>query len=383
MVALLPQFTVNARPKPSKLNAATWRQLTDDLGTAPATSGVWKRAEDAVTIWSNAIRHESGCGRIHQREGRLRTPQFVHRLWASAHHGFTSRKMLDQARGKQSLPLLLLRDDEGNHLWETRELLHHVGVTVQHKWAPWADPVPAETVHKFASILCPRSTNPIPTLTLEDLKERCKASPLSKATGRDGLNLGCISKAPEWIQQAIVDAVNHTLDTGNLPQWAKAGEITFLFKGGDPLEIGSYRPITIVPVISKVLAQHLRLHLEKEVDYILGNEQHGFRRQRGTTTPAYQAMAALRRSGGGYLLRIDLAKAFDAVPHSSLLLFLSKIGIDARSLNGIRGLYHKAPTYIHARGATGHPIFLDQGVRQGCRYCRTWWPPPSPHSGSG
>ena len=179
-------------------------------------------------------------------------------------------------------------------------------------------------------------------------------------------NAACLRKAPAWVRQAYVDAVTEALNTGQLPHWGKEGEVSFLYKKGDPLTLASYRPITLLPVVAKILAHHLRIHIEKELGHLLGHTQHRFRKGHGTTTAAFQALAILRRKGGGYLLRLDVAKAFDSVPHRSLQHLLQHAGLDQRSLNGVFALYDNAATYPRVHGFTGKAMRLRYGVRQGC-----------------
>eukprot|EP01012_Entosiphon_sulcatum_P034875 TRINITY_DN4427_c0_g2_i1.p1 TRINITY_DN4427_c0_g2~~TRINITY_DN4427_c0_g2_i1.p1 ORF type:complete len:1225 (+),score=71.74 TRINITY_DN4427_c0_g2_i1:3458-7132(+) len=366
VLAALPECKVGVRPKPAKLKASSWKAIADlPAPSNKSRGGIWEASKQALETLADAIRSESGVS-PHLQEGRTRVKDLGSVFWRSAHSGFTSRRLLDEIRGKKSPPLMFIRNETGDVEWDTKRVITHIGREMLSGWTPWATPVPVTTIQDFAASLDPHDIPEIPQFTLEDLKAYCERAPLKKATGRDNLNLGCLHKAPEWVKLETVNAVNESLRKGILPPWAKSGEVSFLYKGGDPLQLASYRPITIVPIIAKLLAHHIRRHLSEHLDYILGNEQHGFRKRHGTTTPAYQALAALRRSGGGCLLRVDLAKAFDAVPHVSLIRFLEELRVDRRSINGIKALYTHAPTYVRVRGVSATAVYLQTGVRQGC-----------------
>ena len=46
--------------------------------------------------------------------------------------------------------------------------------------------------------------------------------------------------------------INESIDTGKFPKELKKGDITSLFKNGDAFAKKNYRPITILPAISKI-----------------------------------------------------------------------------------------------------------------------------------
>ena len=69
------------------------------------------------------------------------------------------------------------------------------------------------------------------------------------------------------------------------PDW-KLGVVTPLFKEGDPTNPSNYRPISVLPSISKLLERlvHNQLYKFLDVFQILANEQSGFRKGYSTGT---------------------------------------------------------------------------------------------------
>jgi len=60
----------------------------------------------------------------------------------------------------------------------------------------------------------------------------------------------------------ICHIVNTSLETGNVPDNLKVAKIVPVYKKGDPLSLDNYRPIAILPVISKILEKIVKIRLK-------------------------------------------------------------------------------------------------------------------------
>ena len=75
----------------------------------------------------------------------------------------------------------------------------------------------------------------------------------SKAIGPNGIPTRILKDFAIQLSQPITDLFNASLQHGKLPSdWKKANVIP-IFKKGDPKMPNNYRPISLLPVISKVL----------------------------------------------------------------------------------------------------------------------------------
>ena len=79
---------------------------------------------------------------------------------------------------------------------------------------------------------------------------------------------------------------NRSLEGGIYPTLWKHGRVVALFKSGDRTDCNNYRPITILPTISKILerAVHQQLYNYLEEQNILTSKQFGFRPRLSTVT---------------------------------------------------------------------------------------------------
>ena len=113
----------------------------------------------------------------------------------------------------------------------------------------------------------------------------------------------------------------------------KTAKVTPIFKSGDKKLPSNYRPISILPFLSKILE---RIFNTKLTNYLLENNliianQYGFLPGRSTTlaaTDLFETVASnLNNNTSSITISLDLTKAFDCLSHPILLHKLEYYGI--------------------------------------------------------
>ena len=114
-----------------------------------------------------------------------------------------------------------------------------------------------------------------------------------------------------------------------------------LHKKDDPLDPKNYRPVAILPILSKILEKVVFLQV---VDYMEANDfmnpsHHGFRTKHSTTTGLIQMydswIEAVESGQLSVACFLDLSAAFDVVDHPLLLDKLRLYGFSGCALEWI------------------------------------------------
>jgi hypothetical protein len=97
----------------------------------------------------------------------------------------------------------------------------------------------------------------IPPMTIKQTEQIIKDIPSGKATGADGLSIRLIKLAASVIAPSLTKLMNHCMLTGSFPAVWKIAKVIPLHKSGDKSNKNNYRPVSILPVLSKVLERHM------------------------------------------------------------------------------------------------------------------------------
>ncbi|QQP39087.1 Uncharacterized protein FKW44_019856, partial [Caligus rogercresseyi] len=200
-----------------------------------------------------------------------------------------------------------------------------------------------------------------------------KAMRATEALGVDGIPVSVLKKGIEVLAGPISHLVNRSLASGTVPTALKLSNVLPIYKGkgksaADP---ASYRPVCILPALSKILETVVKtdfeIHLAKTE--ALPNTQFGFRRGRSTTTALATAHAkwlkAKQRGKVVGVLGFDLSAAFDTVDQLQLLPKLKKLGIEGMQLEWFKSYLSGGSQRVVWNGAESDFLNVKYGVRQG------------------
>jgi hypothetical protein len=154
-----------------------------------------------------------------------------------------------------------------------------------------------------------------------------------RSTGIDGLGIDIIKRMRGYILKVLVHIFNLSMEDGIFPSILKKSIVIPLHKGGDLQNMGNYRPISLLSVLSKILERLVKIRLVNflEKNGFFSRNQFGFRKGKSTQDALLKFTSELfeGKNRGNQVagLFLDMKKAFDMVDHDILLDKMYKAGI--------------------------------------------------------
>lgn len=164
----------------------------------------------------------------------------------------------------------------------------------------------------------------------------------TRSEGYDEISTKIIKVCCNELTKILTHLINMSFLQGTFPDKLKLSIIKPLFKKGDKDDINNYRPITLIPILSKI---YERCMYRRLIDFcnkfrIISDEQFGFQKNKSTTLATFSLMKAILSNVNNNQITtglfFDLSKAFDLVSHDILLEKLEAIGIRGPALQWIK-----------------------------------------------
>ena len=179
----------------------------------------------------------------------------------------------------------------------------------------------------------------IPSIQKEKVLKFLSTIDINKATGSDMIGPRLLKVAAPYIADEVTFICNHSIINSVFPSKWKEAKVTPLFKNGSHEEVNNYRPISILPVLSKVLEKHVHESLSEFLHTynLLHKTQSGFRTQHSCETALVNMidlwMNAIDSGKMVGVVLVDFKKAFDLVDHQILIDKLKIYGIKDEALS--------------------------------------------------
>jgi len=146
-----------------------------------------------------------------------------------------------------------------------------------------------------------------------------------------------LKKEKNRFVKLLLPIINETVTNGVFPDALKIARVIPIFKKGDKTNLNNYRPISLLPVLSKVLEKVLNKQLTNKLDelHLIDDNQYGFRTGHGTEDAVVKFIDVIEKAKTEYRyvisIHVDVSKAFDSCDHEILKSKLKRIGLNAVS----------------------------------------------------
>ena len=164
----------------------------------------------------------------------------------------------------------------------------------------------------------------------------------SNAIGIDDINLELLKLCGSNVIPIITHIVNSCILSNHFPDKWKHAVVTPLGKVSRPTEFKHLRPISILPVMSKILEKVMKTQIEIYLNSfeILPSYQSGFRAHHSCETALLSitddVISATDKNLYTALILLDFTKAFDTLNHELLLSILNYLGFAENAISFIK-----------------------------------------------
>lgn len=193
--------------------------------------------------------------------------------------------------------------------------------------------------------------------------------------GHDGVPACILKYTIHQIVDPLLWIVNNSLAHGIFPEGLETALIKLLYKKGDKSKIDNYRPVSLLPVFSKIFetVMYSRMVNFLTLCNAFTDTQHGYLKGKSTHTAIFsftrKIYDALERSDLAMGLFLDLSKAYDCIDHEILLSKLEKYGIRGKALQWCRSYLSKRKQIVcipcHGDIIKSDPKQIQVGIPQG------------------
>jgi hypothetical protein len=207
--------------------------------------------------------------------------------------------------------------------------------------------------------------------TIGELKGVIKRLQPRKAPGPDLVTTLMIQELPPEGLKAILHLLNAIIRLERWPKPLKQAKVVMILKPGkNPTDVTSYRPISLLPVITKILEKLLLLRLSNHMppQSWIPSHQFGFRNKHCTIHQCHRLTDSILKAFEDQkycsAVFLDISQAFDKVWHTGLLLKIQQM-LPQRYFTLLRSYLIHRYLVVSYNNVNLSPVMMHSGVPQG------------------
>lgn len=217
---------------------------------------------------------------------------------------------------------------------------------------------------------------PLPPVDADMLRGLLAQMAPNKAPGPDLITVKMVRIGWRIIGPSITSLVNMCLASSTFPATWKRADVTIIHKGNnkDPVIPKSYRPVSLLPVLGKLLEKVIYNILYTEISPNLSGLQYGFTKGKSTEDAVSDLEAWCKNQPFNYVLSVflDISGAFDNIRWTTLIEDLYALNASPRTVAIIRSyLINRTAKLNH--GGVEAIVRLTRGCPQGSILGPTLW----------
>ena len=205
----------------------------------------------------------------------------------------------------------------------------------------------------------------------QEIVDICSKFKNGTSSGFDNIKPDIVKTVINFIKTPLCHVFNLSISSGIVPDELKVARVVPIHKSGDATSCNNYRPISVLPVFSKIFESiiHKRLYNFLERHNLLKNCQFGFRKKLSSYMALLNAYDKVARDLDQGLhtmgIFLDLSKAFDTIDHRILLAKLHHYGVRGSAFEWFKSYLSNRTQFVSFNEFNSSYRNIECGVPQG------------------
>ena len=207
--------------------------------------------------------------------------------------------------------------------------------------------------------------------THEEVAAAFKELNITDAAGHDHITTRVVKAMKDELEFLMVHLINKSFEKNKFPTEWKLAKISPLYKKGDKYDAKNYRPVAVLPALSKVMEKVVigRIKRHMEENKLLTDNQNAYRAKRSVTTAMLQLYDEIvKKQDDGVdsaCIFLDCSAAFDTIQHDVLLGKLKLYGVDEEGMKWMKDYLSGRAQYVSIGGTRSDIKKILDGAFQG------------------